>query len=989
MDLSTNRDDIQRLESQRNLLSNQISMVRELQALGSAMSSHPLNTLSQRYTIYKKKRNDVDLIKNILMEKAVESERMMGDFLSFLDDMNSGCVNNNLVDIKSNYGTRTTLSEFDLIKEFLESSNQGQTYVQSDQLRKELDTCVLQQQAIVATLFDTLAQYFNVISFYPHDHMAHHRFAKYSQWCRSLMNNKSQEFVHQIGISYHSVFGEAVVKEQVSEHIIGFNYQLQAYLVDIGYQCDLSQQTHQQIVEQIDVKKSFSVIKEEFRVGFKDQLPSKMGKFPAWELAKLVKRLLTMEMLASNTPSEHLIDLVVLDRPYNNELKIQCAFLSNLVDIVFDVGSLRKNPLFAASLDCFKTVTEALETVDRIENEFQLNIIPQTLQGIISQDKSMLDMISMMSNIQNIMPLQELSLSLEEDLVNCINNPSQKGILRAVELTEAYNNMVIQYEGMSDGCTGKKIFLALHGMFVEITKVMKKVISFNKTTSGIPDEWSQICEIQQARRLFISPTMTPVCLTLEQIFFVKRIQTMIDFFSSCVQITWAFKGSGELVNFDMDFLTRPLKSYVSECLNKFVIGRGSFCLMEMICCMIEQQQQQFGSKEVNNCFSLDQLCFIISSKSEYCEKFFVKLEERFRKEKAAGYFKKLAHKQTEYVKHLTHILSAHHWLHEEHFIAHQNALPPIPRATLLIQLQQFIQSLSNWNTSIQKINEDLKQCTLIVLQRLKWASGANPMVNELMKSFESISKAKLIQLEKDQKYATTALKHCYSVLNYEMLRFKTPKAIINDEEFLNFLRQWENVCIAERNIAHTVNPIEEALVELLDPEGKIERAWINNVSCLIDDMINQVHSDIDSKEKSVTSARDSLDMCAHKLRSFIASHHRITADIKNLLKSILKQDDSPQNKELREYLVKYKVFIDNVTELHGNVLSKDFTDVMVKRTIEQVDASLAVINEIYNDLFSVEKTLSATMADGGQKRIQRNHSENFSIDPGSPIKKGL
>lgn len=76
-ELSSNREEIKRLECQRSLLSKQISLVRELDALGHAMSSHPLNTLSQRYNVYKKKRNDVLLIQNILVEKAVESERML------------------------------------------------------------------------------------------------------------------------------------------------------------------------------------------------------------------------------------------------------------------------------------------------------------------------------------------------------------------------------------------------------------------------------------------------------------------------------------------------------------------------------------------------------------------------------------------------------------------------------------------------------------------------------------------------------------------------------------------------------------------------------------------------------------------------------------------------------------------------------------------------------------------------------------------------
>jgi serine/threonine-protein kinase SMG1 len=475
---------------------------------------------------------------------------------------------------------------------------------------------------------------------------------------------------------------------------------------------------------------------------------------------------------------------------------------------------------------------------------------------------------------------------------------------------------------------------------------------------------------------------------------VKRIQTMIEFFSCCLQIAWAFKGSGNAVNFDLEFLTRPLKAYISEYLMKFVLGRSSFCLSVIICCMLEHKQSEF--KSGNKCFSLDQMCFMTVSNSKFSEKFFVVLEERFRKEEAAGYFKTLSMKQSEYVNQMSHILNAHHWLHEEFFMIHPNMLPSLPRASLMIQLQNVINQLTNWSTSIQKIQEELKQCSLVVLQRLKWASGANPMVNELMRNFESISNAKAIQLEREKGNATMALKHCCSVLNYEMLRFKTPKAIINDEEFLNFLQQWENVCIAERNVAHTVNPIEEALVELLDPEGKIERAWINNVTSLIDDIINQVHSDIDENEKGLATTRDMLDMCAHKLRSFIASHHRISADIRNLLKSMLKHDDSDHNNALKEYLMKYKIFIDNVTELHGNVLSKDFTDVMVKRTIQQVDASLAVINEVYNDLFTFEKTLSTSLTTAAdsvgsqQRRMMRNQSENYSIEyPGSPVKRGL
>jgi hypothetical protein len=171
--------------------------------------------------------------------------------------------------------------------------------------------------------------------------------------------------------------------------------------------------------------------------------------------------------------------------------------------------------------------------------------------------------------------------------------------------------------------------------------------------------------------------------------------------------------------------------------------------------------------------------------------------------------------------------------------------------------------------------------------------------------------------------------------------------------------------------------MEESLVELLDPEGSVDRDWIEKVTSLIDDIIHKAHSDIDSKEKNVAIARDKLDECAHKLRNFIATHHRLSTDVKNLLKSILnKQDESEQVKALRDYLDKYKTFMANVTELHGNVLSKDFTDTLVKRTSLLVDDSLSVISDVYSDLFKFEKTMNSFV-----------NSEKEQLF-GSPMKKG-
>jgi len=73
-------------------------------------------------------------------------------------------------------------------------------------------------------------------------------------------------------------------------------------------------------------------------------------------------------------------------------------------------------------------------------------------------------------------------------------------------------------------------------------------------------------------------------------------------------------------------------------------------------------------------------------------------------------------------------------------------------------------------------------------------------------------------LERQKKYSTSSPVHCCSIFNYEMLRLETAKLITKDEEFFKFLRQWENVCLAEQSIAFTMTPTDKALVELVDPK---------------------------------------------------------------------------------------------------------------------------------------------------------------------------
>lgn len=919
------------------------------------------------------------------MEKASDAEEMIGDYLSFIDE--TSALSSYLDEMKSKH----VVSEFDIIKDFLESSNQGQLWMQGDHLRRELDNALKQRATIVEAIIQGLLQYRNVMRFYPHDHVQNHRLSKSSAWCHSLVRteNKNLEYTRQIAMSYHKTFADDTIMmhEQQPENLLAFNYQLQTFLAEINYQLQGNYQRYQQY---IDIDRSYVALQDEFHEFLEQQDVEHSTIHVTSELMKMTKRFLALESSTHSTANNNLTNLIINDRWYVDEVRIQASFLASFIEKEAPMLMMKNNQqqsLLGNSLECFRTIVDTLETFERIKCDFQLNVIPQALTGVISQDKSILELIATLSNISKT-PISELQTKLEEDFLNCIHNPNQKGLLRAAELSEAYNNIYAHYQGTDDAddaneSDGKKLFLYFHGIFEEMCRLVKKIMSFDKALNTITDDWASITEIQQSRALFISPMKTSIFMTLDQLFMVLRVQTMIEFFSYSLQIAWAYKGSGvAVINFDIEFLTRPLKAFITELLMKCILGRGTYCLSIFICCLLHADKES-----VNKYFSLDQLRLAMSMNSSssssslfmYCENFFVQLEKKFRRQESGGFYQKLIHQQNEYIKHISYIMSAHYWMNEEYFMLANVMPPPIPRANILMQLQSSHQTLLQWRDSCMKIDEELKLCTVATLQRLKWAAGANPLISDLMHKFESISRTNAINCERENKYAEKALKYSLATINYELMRFKTPKAIMSDEELLNLLQQWENVCLAERQVAHTVSSIEEGLIELLNPDGPIDNAWIESVTALIDDMINQVHNEIDSNEKIMVGAQDNLHLAAHKLRNLMSSHHRVFGDIKNLLKSILKYDED--NEMLKEYFVKYKNFIDNVTELHGNVLSKDFTDVMMKQIKQQVGNTLTVSNDIYNELFSFEKSLLLTRV--GEEKI--HHSIEH---PGTPVKKG-
>lgn len=453
-------------------------------------------------------------------------------------------------------------------------------------------------------------------------------------------------------------------------------------------------------------------------------------------------------------------------------------------------------------------------------------------------------------------------------------------------------------------------------------------------------------------------------------FKVKRLDVMIEIFAMCLQMAYAFKGSSTSTIPDTEQFMRPLKKYIADHVYRLLLGIGPYSIATIICNLLEYSGTCIETEINLNDFGaqskiiLEEVCKKSKEKSIKNGKFTsvvmnqantvcTNLDNSVRKREIVYHIKETINNQILTIKRLQIILTAHSWLHDEISFGSQNypSLNLISRSSLIHQLKVARKNLTAWKSTIDKMREEIMSCITTALQRIKWAAGANPAHAGMLEAFEKQSSTKRDELDKNCLLAAVALKACISILNYEVLRCDSPENFDQDQQFLNHVSRWEKCCIMSQTCSNAVSPIEEAIVELLDPEGTIDVIWLSNVKALLNDMTEQTEEDLNQYEKYVITSTDNLQKCGHRLRQLLSVHHQLSSDVISLLKTTLK---SEFDNSLELYLARYKQFIDTLSEVHGTILSKDFTDENVSVITNQLEILNSNCFQMYDDLFLFE-----------------------------------
>lgn len=467
LNLQNQRSKLQLLETNRIHLSNQASMVAEAESLGTALASHPLNTLSQRFSVFKQARNEFVSSQQALIDQSTFWSKQMANYETCLKSIESGHIRDALADIAEAHSTLCALGatqEFDLIKEFLENSAQAAIYVQSCQLGNELQSMVMQEIAIVQQALERLAQYGLVAPFQPHSLRHNHRLAKFADWSRFLSQNSSVQDCNNIVAQYHTQIGEHISAKNVSpQQIIQFSYQLQANVAkhqfelqkcverlrfetdDVTSVDDIASCVHRLERQKNEAKAVVVTFAQENNYVSTRVIAAKM-------LSDLNNRMLLTEKSASIS-TEAIVDLV-----FNGNWFLDEMFMNSFVSL--EMAEVVQS-LFGVCLPILNMMTELKTLYDEtrtFDRKFAPSIVNEIIDRVVAEDQSVLDMISTVSSLhENLPPFSEMLNSLNAKITRneCHEDDN------VIELRQRYEAKKKQFMEMDDCDVGGQLFLKI------------------------------------------------------------------------------------------------------------------------------------------------------------------------------------------------------------------------------------------------------------------------------------------------------------------------------------------------------------------------------------------------------------------------------------------------------------------------------------------------------------------------------------------------
>ncbi|XP_028267220.1 serine/threonine-protein kinase SMG1 isoform X1 [Parambassis ranga] len=959
--------------------------LREEMAFLEGAENHPdhlILTLEQRYSEHTQLQTQQRAVQEAIQSKLTDLDQWISQYQAAFSNLEATQLASLLQDISSpidlgppSYVPATA---------FLQNAGQAHLISQCESLEAEVSSLLQQRHGALRGCLEQLHSYATVALLYPRATLLFHRAHRWKTWLEELMREMTVDHCQHIYRQYEVLFApqppaascqflssvELALQHQVADANDRVMHQAERLKAE-GTTVAACEEQLQEIEHCIT-----GFLRENGEPG-----AFSLAAIITSALCTLSRRNLVMEGAAANA-GEQLVDLTSRDGAW---------FLEELCSMIGNVSALttllQRCPLLPHDLELPSpsATTQAVylanavyTCLQELNTNFRQIIFPEALRCMIKGEPTLESMLAELEQLveqsSDGLGLQELVASLQA--TTGLDHDGHNHCLHITRMLRAQYSELIQPRSMDGQDTpkmsaGQMLLVAFDGMFTQLETAFGQLTE-KLSSLGVPSTWRKVDVLREARatqlHFFDSLNMRQL---MEEVFFLKRLQTIRDFFRLCSSFAQTLSGtcppaedllpsngpvalgkplyrrpsatgSAGAAVVSEEQMIRPIKAFTAEFVRQLLMGLPSQALGLALCSTVsalgldvvaQVEAKDFGAESK---VSLDELCKKAVEQSLASGRVSQLLLNRATV-LASSY--DTAWKKVDLLRRLDINLEAakaglqrsqlhiamFQWQHEDVLGPNNQSLSVSipPRTVILSNMKKKLYKLSQDEGAIVAIQEKLASLEASIEQRLKWAGGANPALAPVLQDFEMTIRERRAMVARDNQRTSQVTFLCSTILNFEGLRTRSPEALNMDAALFELLKRCQQTCSYAAQFSSTVSPLELQLLHRLGPVPDLpigSAGWLSCAQRQLEEELNVEQRTQEEREQQLETCGETLQLLVDSIKTILSSHNRQLADVKNLLRAMAKDEeaaladgeDVAYEGSVRHFLQEYKGWQDNI-----------------------------------------------------------------------------
>ncbi|KAJ0058451.1 hypothetical protein NL108_014651, partial [Boleophthalmus pectinirostris] len=978
----------------------QVTLQEELAFLEGAegQPEHLILTLEQRYSEHNQLQSRQRTVQEAIQSKLSDLEQYISQYQAAFSSLEATQLASLLQDISSpidlgppSYVPATA---------FLQNAGQAHVISQCESLEAELSSLLQQRRGLLRSCLEQLHSYATVALLYPRISLRRHRAYQWKSWLEELMREMTAERCQHIYRQYEVLFASQPPSPScqfLSKMELTLQHQVAEANERILHQAERLKAEGTSAVaceEQLqEIQRCIAVFLQENG----DMGALSLSGIVTSALCTLCRRNLVMEGAAASA-GEQLLELTSRDGAWFLEelcsmMGNVCA-LSTLLQCCPPLPHDLDLPAPSATSQTMYLANAVYTCLQELNTNFRQIIFPEALRCMIKGEPTLESMLSELDTLveqasdglglQELMENLQASAGLEPD-GHCLHVTR---LLRAQysELIQprcdssAQDPTKASMGQTSPGQTspgqtsagqmsaGQMLLVAFDGMFTQLETAFGQLTE-KLSCVEVPGAWRKVDVLKEARaaqmHFFDSTSQRQL---MDEFFFLKRLQTIRDFFRLCSSFSQVLSGtypsedlfptngpsalggqalhlpptSATVAVVSEEQMIRPIRAFTADFVREMLMGLPSQAMGLALCSMISAlgldivshvEAKDFGAESkvsleevckaaVEQCLASGRVSQLLLNRATVLASSFDTAWKKMDLLRRLDTGLEIAKASLQRSQLHTAVFQ---WQHEDVLGPSSQPLSVSipPRSVILNNMKKKLYKLSQEESAIVSVQEKLVSLEASIEQRLKWAGGANPALAPVLQDFELTIRERRAMVAREGQLTSQVTFLCSTILNLEGLRTRTPEALNMDATLFELLKRCQQTCSYAAQFNSSVSPLELQLLQRLSPVLDLPIGspdWLSCARRRLEEELGAEQRKQEEQERQLEVCGETLQLLVDSIKSILSTHNRQLGDVKHLLRAMAKDEEAALTEgeemvyegSVRHFLMEYKAWHDNM-----------------------------------------------------------------------------